>query len=301
MAAACTADPVASSRTLSPRPVTFAPLPSAAGAAATGLPPLGSGRVEDRAFRSAVLAREMAMTVYLPPGYDADASARYPVLYMLHGGSGLRSEWIDYGLLAAADRLMRQRAIPAFVIVLPQGDQEYWVDHVVDASVGANGERWGTYTAREVVSVVDAHYRTVARPEARAIGGLSMGGHGAMQLALTFPGIWSAVGAHSPSLRPYGDAPTYLGRDAEFAARDPLALVRAKPEVARALRWWIDAGDADPWRAQTEAIARELAALGAAHAWRPLAGDHSLAYWSARVEDYLRFYAAALCAGAACR
>lgn len=274
------------------------PAPPSASATAA----LGPGRVEDGAFRSAVLARSMAFTIYLPPGYDTDPGVRYPALYMLHGGSGLRSEWIDYGLLRAADRLMRDRAIAPFIIVLPQGDQEYWVDHVVDPRVGANGEKWGTYTAREVVPEIDRRYRTLARADGRAIGGLSMGGHAAIQLALNFPGTWSVIGSHSPSIRPYGDAPTYLGRDAEFAARDPLSLIRAKPDVARGLSWWIDSGTVDPWHAAARAIEEELTVLGIPHEWHAYPGDHSLAYWSAHVEDYLRYYTAALCRrSGACR
>lgn len=263
--------------------------------ASAGRVPLGPGRVEEGAFRSSALGQPMQYTIYLPPGYDAAPAARYPAVYLLHGSSGLRSEWIDYGVLAAADRLMRTREIAPLIIVLPQGDQEYWVDHVVDASVGANGERWGTYTAREVVPEIDRRYRTIARPEGRAIGGLSMGGHATMQLPLTFPGVWSVLGVHSPSLRPYGDAATYLGRGAEFAARDPLSLIRAKPDLARSYTWWLDSGDVDPWRPAVEAIRAELSARGIAHEWRPYAGDHSLAYWSAHVEDYLRYYSSALC------
>ena len=261
---------------------------------------LGPGRLEERSFRSDALARTMAFTVYLPPGYDETLSLRYPTLYLLHGGSGLRSEWIDYGVVAAADRSMRARTIARFLIVLPQGDQEYWVDHVVDASVGANGERWGTYVARDVVREIDARYRTVPNADGRAIGGLSMGGHGAMQLAMSFPAVWSVVGAHGPSLRPYGDAPTYLGRGAEFAARDPLLLIEAKPEVARGHSWWIDSGDVDPWRAQALAISQRLTSLGIAHEWRSYMGDHSLAYWSAHVDDYLGYYAVALCRRSRC-
>jgi hypothetical protein len=103
-----------------------------------------------------------------------------------------------------------------------------------------------------------------------------MGGHGAMQLAMSFPAVWSVVGAHGPSIRPYGDAPTYLGRGAEFAARDPLSLIEAKPELARGHSWWI------------------------AHEWRQYVGDHSLAYWSAHVDDYLGYYAVALCRRSRC-
>jgi enterochelin esterase family protein len=61
----------------------------------------------------------MPYTVFLPPGYD-DGDERYPVLYMLHGMGGQRSEWREVGLLDAADALMGAGAVDRFVIVLPQ-------------------------------------------------------------------------------------------------------------------------------------------------------------------------------------
>src|SRR5258706_8701708 len=197
-------------------PAARAATPSATQSASPS--PLGVGRVVTGTFHSAALNRTMPYTVYLPPGYDADPSARFPTLYMLHGGSGSNQEWVDYGLLKAADLLMGNRTIPQFIIALPQGDQEYWVDHIT--SQIDNGEKWGTYLAKEVVPMIDGKFRTFGSADARAIGGLSMGGHAAMQLPMNFPGIWSVIGAHSPSLRAEADAPTYLGRGAEFAARD---------------------------------------------------------------------------------
>ena len=280
--------------------------PAAAGSVAgqIAVPPpsagtSGKGRAVGGTFRSAVLDRTMPITVYLPPGYDANPAVRYPTVYLLHGGGGTNTEWADYSVLDAADRLMGGGAIPPYIIVLPQGDQEYWVDHVIDQATGANGERWGTYVAREVVPFVDARYRTIARQDKRAIGGLSMGAHGAMQLPMSFPGIWSVIGAHSPSIRPIGDAPTYLGKGAEFAARDPLSLVMAKPDLARAYTWRIDVGDVDPWLEPAAAVAAALTALGIPHEWRVYPGDHSAAYWEAHVEDTLRYYAAAFSCGRA--
>ena len=252
----------------------------------------GPGRVEQGTFYSAVLKRTMTYLVYLPTAYEG-TTTRFPTLYMLHGGSGVITEWVDYGLFSTADALIRDGTIQPLIIVLPEGDQEYWVDHVVDAATGANGERWGTYTATEVIATIDARYRTIASARGRAIGGLSMGGHGAIQLALNFPGTWSIVGAHSPSLRPQSDAPTYLGRGAQFAARDPYALIAAKPGVARTITWWIDTGSVDPWRLQAKAISDELTSLGIARQWHVYDGDHSAAYWSAHVADYLAFYASA--------
>jgi enterochelin esterase-like enzyme len=270
------------------------PSPTTMPAATTSGKLLGTGRVVTGTFSSTALRRTMPYTVYLPPGYDAAPSARYPTLYMLHGGSGTNREWIDYGLLDAANALMGPGSIPPFIIVLPQGDQEYWVDHVVDARTGANGEKWGTYTAKEVVPTIDARFRTIPDPTARAIGGLSMGGRAAIQLSLNFPGVWSAIGAHSPSLRPEGDAPTYLGFGADFAARDPLSLINAKPALARTCAWWLDAGNVDPWIAQVTALHEKLDALEIANEWHPWSGDHSLAYWSAHVGDYLVYYAGAI-------
>ena len=249
----------------------------------------GPGELEQSTFHSAALERTMSYLIYLPPGY-ATSGDRYPTLYMLHGGGGLISEWVDYGLVSTADAMMRSAEIEPFIIVMPEGDQEYWVDHVVDAATGANGEKWGTYTARDVVATIDTRYRTIADARERAIGGLSMGGHGAMQLAMNFPGTWTIVGAHSPSIRSESDAPTYFGAGAAFAARDPLSLITAKPALARSITWWIDTGDTDPWRAQTELVADELSSIGADVTWQPFGGDHSAQYWSAHLADYLAFY-----------
>ena len=285
---------------------TGAPSTNATAGTSQTLRAVGKGRLEKNSFRSSALSRSLQYWVYVPGGYDTDAGARFPVVYLLHGGGGDINEWPSYGLIDAADKLMGGGQIPRFIIVLPEGDQEYWVDHVVDSGTGANGEKWGTYTAKEVVPAVDTKYRTVARASGRAIGGLSMGGHGAMQLSMNFPGIWSAIGAHSASIRSEGvrlqpkpsDAPTYLGFGAEFAARDPLALIKAKPDIAKQYTWWIDTGSQDPWRAQAQAIHDALGSLGIKDQFHIFEGGHELAYWNAHLEDYLRFYAGALCPSA---
>jgi len=270
--------------------------PSPIAGPSTSSRPVGKGHLETRSFVSAVLRRTMQYYIYLPGGYDDGAPVRYPVAYLLHGGGGSNREWIENGALDTADRLMGSGAIPPFIIVLPQGDQEYWVDHVVDRTTGANGEKWGTYTAREVVPEIDKSFRTVAKLQGRAIGGLSMGGHGAMQLSINFPGTWSAVGAHSPSLRPLGDAPTYLGTTAlQFAERDPLQLIRTHPDVARTLRYWIDSAQLDPWIVQATALHEQLLADGIVHEWSSDPGGHDTPYWSSHMDAYLRFYAGALC------
>jgi enterochelin esterase-like enzyme len=241
------------------------------------------GTIEMRTFHSAALERTMPYRIYLPPGY-ANTARRYPALYLLHGMGGTDRQWQDMGLAAAADRLISSGKIAPLIIVMPEGENAYWVDHATD------GQQWGRYTAHDVVNDVDANFRSIARRQARAIGGISMGAHGALQLALNYPDEFGAVGAHSLVLRRYGSAPAYFGSATDFAARDPVQLVRAKGTAGCSFALWIDIGTADPWTSEAKQFDGELNGLGIAHQWHLWNGDHSGAYWSAHLEDYLRFY-----------
>lgn len=255
--------------------------------------PMPYGRLEERSFHSAALARTMPVTVYVPPGYDADESAQFAVIYMLHGEGGSNREWMNYGLIDRADELMGNGTIAPLLIVLPQQEVVYWLDHVSDATT-ANGASWGTYVAHDLVTQVDQWYRTVAQPEGRAVGGLSIGGRAAMQLPMYYENVWSALGAHSPSWSTEG-APASVGPGKELAVRDALALVSEKPSLAAQYKWWIDVGDADPWRDAVITFHDALTDLEIPHEWTVYSGDHSAAYWTARASDYLTYYSNALC------
>jgi S-formylglutathione hydrolase FrmB len=270
--------------TSTPVPATASPLATASEAPDVS----GSAsRVEDRTFASPTLGRAMPYFVFLPPGYDASAGASYPVLYMLHGMSGTNTEWRDLGLFTQADALMKTREVRPMIIVLPQGDDSYWVDHV-------NGPKWGTYTARDVVSEIDGRYRTLRQRERRAVGGLSMGAHGALQLALNFPDVYRVVGAHSLVLRPANALPDYFGGPSESRLRDPVMLAAAHPSIARELLISIDVGAQDSWLPAAKAFHDQLVREGVPHEWRTPPGEHTAEYWTAQIPNDLRFYSAAL-------
>ncbi len=246
-----------------------------------------ASRIESRSFLSASLGRTMPYLVYLPPGYGDDPGRRYPTVYLLHGYGGSGRQWIDVGATVAADRLMGAGDIGSFLIVMPEGENAYWVDHA------NGGPKWGSFVAVDLVRQVESSYRVLTGRENRAIGGLSMGAHGALQLALNFPGTFSAVGARSLVLRRFGNAPDYFGNAAEYAKRDPMQLVKAKREVAKSLALWVDIGTLDPWEPLARQFDGELNALGIGHRWNEYPGGHSAAYWGANLADYLRFYDAA--------
>lgn len=244
------------------------------------------GTLEERWFYSQALDREMPYWAYLPPDYGT-AGRRYPVIYMLHGRGGHRDEWIHYGLVDVADREMRSGMLPPMIIIMPQGDRGFWVNHV------SNGPRWGDYILDDLVAQVDTTYRTLRGPQSRAIGGLSMGGFGALTLAFTRPQVFGVVGAHAPSLRPPGSDIAFLGFGEEFAQRDPVALANTVPG-AGFLRIWIDIDQEDPWLDRAKQLHDILLARKIPHIWQVFPGIHNYEYWSKHTIDYLRFYGSAL-------
>ena len=250
----------------------------------------GGSRVLEEKLYSPTLDLHTTYRVMLPPDYDA-SMRRYSVLYMLHGVAGDSSEWQEIGLLEAADRMIQQGEIAPFLIVLPNGGANYWVNH-------ASGARWADYVVDDVVTQVDRAYRTVASPRGRAIGGLSMGGEGAMRIAMTHPGTFGTAAAHSPSLRTAFDqfAPelqAIFGTEETWRAATPLWLV-VDSDAAYDLTLAIDIGEDDPWRANVELLHERMVDRGIAHRFEVLPGEHAAEYWIDNVDHYLAFYSSSL-------
>jgi enterochelin esterase-like enzyme len=244
--------------------------------------------VQVRGFWSDALAREMLYTVYLPEGYVTNPDKRYPVLYMLHGLGGDRTQWEREGLFAAADELIQRGEIPPLIIVTPEGERGYWMDHA------NNGPRFGAYVSEDLVSTIDGLYQTIPTRRARAIGGLSMGGHGALQLALNNPDEFSVIGAHSVALRRRSQAFDFFGDGQYYKAHDPVSLCDEDHGLTKRFKIWLDIGDADPWYGAAKAFHQQLESEGIPHVWQVYPGGHDDNYWKAHVADYLRFYGQAL-------
>lgn len=128
--------------------------------------------------------------VYLPPDYY-DSQESYPVVYYFHGhgetpGAFLRS--VKYGLNSFFEEEEK-----AFIMVEVSGGASFYVNSP------ASGD-WDDYVIDEVIPYVDSQYRTLAKAESRGICGFSMGGFGAMNLALLHPDVFAAVYAMSPGI-----------------------------------------------------------------------------------------------------
>ncbi|WP_323121147.1 alpha/beta hydrolase [Burkholderia alba] len=161
------------------------------------------GSIVTRTFRSAALHRDWSYTVYLPPGYNPEG-ARYPVLYLLHGNAGNANDWITQGhLQITADALIERREIPPVVIVMPQGGTDWYVDRK---------EKMQTAFFDELLPDVEAHYAVSNQRAGRAIGGVSMGGYGALRFALLEPGLFCGAMLLSPAVYANEPPPTSAAR-----------------------------------------------------------------------------------------
>lgn len=143
-----------------------------------------------------------AVSVYLPPGYEQGAQ-RYPVIYFLHGFMGdnkmlgFMSDLLDFAIAT--------HRIRPFIMVVP--DEKTTYDGSFFSNSGLFGN-WEDFTAFDLVAHVDKKYRTIADKNSRGITGHSMGGYGALKIAMHHPGIFSSVYALSPGaltiVREYG-------------------------------------------------------------------------------------------------
>jgi enterochelin esterase-like enzyme len=246
----------------------------------------GGSTVVEEALHARTLDIHTSYRVMLPPNYDS-TTRRYPTLYLLHGVAGDSSEWQSIGILEAADRMIQRGEVDPFIIVLPNGGAHYWVNQY-------SGQRWADYVVNDVVAQVDQHYRTVAAPQARAIGGLSMGGEGALRLALTNPNVFGIAAAHSPSLRTAFDqfAPELqpiFGDEDYWRTVTPLWLV-ADTDTAYGLTLAVDIGEDDPWRPNVELLHERMTQRGIPHRFDILPGEHAAEYWIENVDRYVGFY-----------
>jgi poly(3-hydroxybutyrate) depolymerase len=227
-------------------------------------------------IRSHFVHRTLPQTAAIPPGGDRGR----PLLVFLHGRGPDGQESTSNGDFYAALRRLGRRAP---VVVFPSGgDHSYF-------HLRRSGD-WARYVLDEVIP--RAVRRLHADRRRVAIGGISMGGFGAFDIARQRPARFCAVGGHSAALWPAGgdSAGGAFDDAADFARHDVVALARARGRAPwGGARLWLDGGLDDPFRSGGEAFA---AALGVAMVHWP--GRHEGSYWRKHYGSYLRFYADAL-------
>jgi enterochelin esterase-like enzyme len=134
--------------------------------------------------------------VYLPPGYERQKKMRYPVVYLLHGFNGFgvgNKVWVRENgnfNIETISRLITEKKINPMIVVMPDGSNRYGGSIYTNSITTGN---WEDYIVRELVAFIDKNYRTLALAESRGIAGHSMGGYGALKIAMKHPDVFGAV------------------------------------------------------------------------------------------------------------
>lgn len=237
---------------------------------------------------SAAMQQTFSATVVLPDDYARTGSTqRYPVIYVLHGSGGDHTDWTSNTRIGElADRYH-------VILVMPDGGHESWyLDSPFDSR-----SRYETYVGNEVVAWVDAHWRTIAAKRARAITGLSMGGFGALHIALARPDTFGAAGSISGAVDPRAceDEPgidRVFGDPARHAAfwNDNAIVANAREFERNHIDLTLDCGVDDYFVKSNRVLHERLVALRVPHDYAERPGGHTWAYWSNAIRYQVLFF-----------
>lgn len=248
---------------------------------------IAAGRVECNSIQSKVLGQSVRYCALLPASYDAKKARRYPALYYLHGLGDSEQSLLNLGGWNLVENLREEGKIGEFLIFAPAGGRSFYIN-------SRDGKlRYEDFFIREFVPAMEAKYRARAGRASRAITGVSMGGYGALHMAMKYPQMFCSVSSHMGALikqippalidaRELGRGLSFLsetfGRPFDRAFWDrnsPFTLARAANGLA-GLKIYFDCGrdDAYGFDAGAQAFHELLESRGVAHEFHIYPGGH---------------------------
>lgn len=262
--------------------------------------------MECNSIRSKVLAQPVRYCALLPPSYDTDKARHYPVLYYLHGLGDNEQSLLNLGGWNLVENLREKGRAGEFLIFAPDGGRSFYINSR-DARV-----RYEDFFIREFVPAMEAKYRAWAGRASRGITGVSMGGYGALHMALKYPQMFGAVSSHMGALietisaaltdaRELGRGLSFLGEvfgrpfDRAFWERNsPFTLAREANGLAR-LKIYFDCGREDDYGfdAGAQALHELLQSRGVAHEFHIYPGGHDWNFVSEHMSASMEFHSRA--------
>jgi len=241
--------------------------------------------------QSNVLQQMTAFTAIVPEG----KTGPFPVYYLLHGLSDDHTAW------SRRTSIERYVADMPIIIVMPNGGRSFYTDAIAPPNA-----KYETFMTQDLIRFVDSTFQTIPAREGRAVGGLSMGGYGALKLALKHPDIYCAAVSHSGAVNwasqswpQSGAAPStdptrspewslVLGDNPKGGDDDIYALAeRADRGTLPAIS--IDCGLDDFLLDHNRQLHSHLTDLGIPHDYSEYAGDHEWGYWDLHCRHALKF------------
>jgi enterochelin esterase-like enzyme len=228
--------------------------------------------------------------VYLPPQYFTNPTARFPVVYLLHGSPGIPIDWLRGGGAAQAG-LDAARANRPQIVVIPTLSRNW-----LDDSECVNGTHLHVedYVVSDVIPGVDAQLRTLADRSHRTIAGMSAGGYCALNLGLRHRALFGSIVDMSGYTHPTHSG----GMIALFGHRPDIASTVAanSPDIyvsqlsaSPASRVYLLCGNSDHHTLQEMAAMRDhLRAHGMNVSWKTVPGSHTYGVWRPGLANVLR-------------
>ncbi|HXD78374.1 MAG TPA: alpha/beta hydrolase family protein [Puia sp.] len=246
-----------------------------------------ASQVDTIEVHSASMNKDIRCVIVRPraaliPGHHP---SRFPVIYLLHGWAGNYAQWLE-----TAPQLRQEADTYGMLLVCPDGGYDSWYfDSPADPSI-----RYETFISKELVAYVDGHYPTIPDRRGRAITGLSMGGHGALYLAIRHPDIFGAAGATSggvdfrPFINNWG-----IKKDLGDSAADAenYTVVHAVDALRNGeLAITFDCGTGDFFLPVNRELHRKLLEEKIDHDYAERPGGHDGAYWKNSIDYQLLFF-----------
>jgi enterochelin esterase-like enzyme len=214
------------------------------------------------------------------------------VLYLLHGFPGRPAAFLLTVRAGVVDDILAAKGRQPLILVMPFGSTGTFTDKEWANGIRSN-EGWETFVASDLVRAIDARYRTIPTGAGRALGGLSEGGYGALNIGLHHPGefrvleSWSGYEKADNLRSIFGGQPNLLAQNSPLQTLDAVA-----PELRRAHTYvWFYSGTTDRLRGQNKDFAAQLARVGIPHRFFLVRGGHNWGLW--RGEASLALLAAA--------
>lgn len=208
--------------------------------------------------------KEMTYRVYLPEGYY-ESTRTYPVVYLLHGENNTSEQFENSGIADKLDQWMKNGTLQKMIVIMPDSSKG---SYFVNQMEGENQGNWEDMIVNDLVPVVDGKFRTIDKPQYRAITGISMGGFGAFVVGLDHPEVFGSIGSHRAPL------------GMTIAGKNPMELIKSKSDdQLKAYSIYLDGGADDPNTYadnSTNAIHAHLRSKSISHGYQMRPGDHTM-------------------------
>jgi enterochelin esterase family protein len=227
------------------------------------------GVVHQHWYQSKTTEKSRGLFVYTPPGYDADAKKKYPVLYLLHGAGDSEHAWIEAGKAnRLADNLIASGKMEPMLIVMPNGFASFQENLLKSDVNKPEISAFEKDLLSDVIPYIQASYNVSSNRKKRAIAGLSMGGRQAVAIGLTNLDLFSHVAGFSGAVR-----------NTSEDKRVSSALSKSKEVNEKLDLFWIGCGRQD-WLYETNNKFSELLIQkGVDHTYYPTEGTHNWHVW----------------------